>query len=207
MVASTTSDFLNALNDSGVAVYIIQRFLSTESYLNMTGYLINDILSSSSVSINTSGLNLTNLVGVVLSNPKKIASMVGSLLDGDSSQFSGYLGKYANAVGSIIEDLEKTGLFAQLNTYLFGRTQTTSTAVSSSLSSSNSGSNNDRKDVLTSNNSTISTKTSSESSSSTNGAAAVAAGVAVSNLFMGSDSNDSVFKALVALVGGALFML
>lgn len=107
LVASVTADFLNALNDTGVAVYTIQRFLSTESYLNMTGYLIKNILSSSSVQISTGGLNLTSLVGIALSNPKQVASLVGSLLDGDTSQFLGYLGKYASAVGSIIKDLEK----------------------------------------------------------------------------------------------------
>lgn len=199
LVASVTADFLNALNDTGVAVYTIQRFLSTESYLNMTGYLIKNILSSSSVQISTGGLNLTSLVDIALSNPKQVASLVGSLLDGDTSQFLGYLGKYASAVGSIIKDLEKTGLFAQLNSYIFGDEITTTTAAAASTS----GSNNDRKDILTtsgSGNSTASATT-RESSTATNAAASV------SNFFTSSDSNTSVLKALVAIIGGALFTL
>ncbi|RCK56139.1 putative GPI-anchored protein 45 [Candida viswanathii] len=196
LLASITSDFLNALNDSGVAVYTIQRFLSTESYINMTAVLARDVVSN--INIDFSGFNLTSLVGSALSNPTQIASLIGNLLEGDTSQILGIVGKYASAIGSIIQDLEATGLFAQLNSYVFGDDGPSSIAAASA-----SVENNDRKDVATTSGSSSATGTNRESSSATNGAGALA----MANVFSGPDYNTSILKALAAIVGGALLVL
>ncbi|KAL6453465.1 PGA45 Predicted GPI-anchored protein 45 [Candida maltosa Xu316] len=190
LVANIAADVLNALNDTGFAVYFVQRFISTESYINMTGTLLSDIISSVSINIDTTGFNASSLVTGALGDPKAIASFVGSLLSGDTSQLQGYVGKYAGAIGDILQDLEKKGLFAELNSYIFGDS---SSSTQASQSTSTASSNN--KDVSVANVST--TATASKSSS------AAAASIGLLN----AESNTPFFKALTIVVGGALLML
>lgn len=208
LVSNAAADVLNALNDTGFLVYATKRFLSSDSYINMTVALVNDIVSSSSVTIDTSGLNITELISGTLSNPKEIAALVGSLLSGDSSQtsqLSNYLGRYSGALSQILQDLEKKGLFAELNSYIFGDSTTkasaTATATATATSSANGKNvaNNNNKDAATSGSATSNSLTSSNTKSASNGAGAV--------IYTGSNTQTTFLKALTILFGGALLFL
>lgn len=174
----------------------------------MTVALVNDIVSSSSVTIDTSGLNITELISGTLGNPKEIAALVGSLLSGDSSQtsqLSNYLGRYSGALSQILQDLEKKGLFAELNSYIFGDSTTkasaTATATATATSSANGKNvaNNNNKDAATSGSATSNSLTSSNTKSASNGAGAV--------IYTGSNTQTTFLKALTILFGGALLFL
>lgn len=208
LVSNAAADVLNALNDTGFLVYATKRFLSSDSYINMTVALVNDIVSSSSVTIDTSGLNITELISGTLGNPKEIAALVGSLLSGDSSQtsqLSNYLGRYSGALSQILQDLEKKGLFAELNSYIFGDSTTkasaTATATATATSSANGKNvaNNNNKDAATSGSATSNSLTSSNTKSASNGAGAV--------IYTGSNTQTTFLKALTVLFGGALLFL
>ncbi|KAG8204535.1 PGA45, partial [Candida africana] len=208
LVSNAAADVLNALNDTGFLVYATKRFLSSDSYINMTVALVNDIVSSSSVTIDTSGLNITELISGTLGNPKEIAALVGSLLSGDSSQtsqLSNYLGRYSGALSQILQDLEKKGLFAELNSYIFGDSTTkasaTATATATATSSANGKNvaNNNNKDAATSGSATSNSLTSSNTKSASNGAGAV--------IYTGSNTQTTFLKALTILFGGALLFL
>lgn len=208
LVSNAAADVLNALNDTGFLVYATKRFLSSDSYINMTVALVNDIVSSSSVTIDTSGLNITELISGTLGNPKKIAALVGSLLSGDSSQtsqLSNYLGRYSGALSQILQDLEKKGLFAELNSYIFGDSTTkasaTATATATATSSANGKNvaNNNNKDAATSGSATSNSLTSTNTKSASNGAGAV--------IYTGSNTQTTFLKALTILFGGALLFL
>ncbi|KAI5955421.1 hypothetical protein CANMA_004601 [Candida margitis] len=145
IVGNIATDVLNALNDTGFAVYFVKRFLSDDAYVNMTGALASSLLSSGTININTEGVNITGLVDQVLGDPSAIVSTVGSLLSGDSSALSGTLGKYSGALQSLLGDIEATGLFARLNNYIFGSSSSSSaTQATTSASSSSSA----KKDVV-----------------------------------------------------------
>ena len=208
LVSNAAADVLNALNDTGFLVYATKRFLSSDSYINMTVALVNDIVSSSSVTIDTSGLNITELISGTLGNPKEIAALVGSLLSGDSSQtsqLSNYLGRYSGALSQILQDLEKKGLFAELNSYIFGDSTTkasaTATATATATSSANGKNvaNNNNKDAATSGSATSNSLTSSNTKSASNGAGAI--------IYTGSNTQTTFLKALTILFGGALLFL
>lgn len=207
LVSNAAADVLNALNDTGFLVYATKRFLSSDAYVNMTVALVNDIVSSSSVTIDTSGLNLTELVTSALGNPKEIAALVGALLSGDSSaqtsQLSNILGKYSGALSQILQDLEKKGLFAELNSYIFGdsTTKTSATATATATSSSNNDKDvaNNNKDAANSGSATSNSQTSTNTKRASNGAGAV--------IYTGSNTQTTFFKALSILFGGALLFL
>lgn len=206
LVSNAAADVLNALNDTGFLVYATKRFLSSDSYINMTVALVNDIVSSSSVTIDTSGLNITELISGTLGNPKKIAALVGSLLSGDSSQtsqLSNYLGRYSGALSQILQDLEKKGLFAELNSYIFGDSTTkasaTATATATSSANGKNVANNNNKDAATSGSATSNSLTSTNTKSASNGAGAV--------IYTGSNTQTTFLKALTVLFGGALLFL
>ena len=206
LVSNAAADVLNALNDTGFLVYATKRFLSSDSYINMTVALVNDIVSSSSVTIDTSGLNITELISGTLGNPKEIAALVGSLLSGDSSQtsqLSNYLGRYSGALSQILQDLEKKGLFAELNSYIFGDSTTkasaTATATATSSANGKNVANNNNKDAATSGSATSNSLTSSNTKSASNGAGAV--------IYTGSNTQTTFLKALTILFGGALLFL
>lgn len=206
LVSNAAADVLNALNDTGFLVYATKRFLSSDSYINMTVALVNDIVSSSSVTIDTSGLNITELISGTLGNPKKIAALVGSLLSGDSSQtsqLSNYLGRYSGALSQILQDLEKKGLFAELNSYIFGDSTTkasaTATATATSSANGKNVANNNNKDAATSGSATSNSLTSTNTKSASNGAGAV--------IYTGSNTQTTFLKALTILFGGALLFL
>ena len=206
LVSNAVADVLNALNDTGFLVYATKRFLSSDSYINMTVALVNDIVSSSSVTIDTSGLNITELISGTLGNPKEIAALVGSLLSGDSSQtsqLSNYLGRYSGALSQILQDLEKKGLFAELNSYIFGDSTTkasaTATATATSSANGKNVANNNNKDAATSGSATSNSLTSTNTKSASNGAGAV--------IYTGSNTQTTFLKALTILFGGALLFL
>lgn len=79
--ASSLTDTLGALNDTGIALYIVKRFLSNDLYINMTGTLITDVLAasgagSSDITSLISTLNITSLIDSSLSNPDYIVSLL-----------------------------------------------------------------------------------------------------------------------------------
>ncbi|KAI3403666.1 hypothetical protein KGF56_003484 [Candida oxycetoniae] len=115
-----TGSLLNALNDTGFAVYFIKRFISTDSYMNMTSKLISAVTSSGAIHISFSGLNISELVTSAIEDPTIITKLIGSLLGGDPNSLIGFFGKYSGAIQQILRDLEKKGLFAELNSYIFG---------------------------------------------------------------------------------------
>lgn len=119
---NTFADIVNALNDTGVAVYTIKRFIADESYQNMTAALVKEIYDTGAIKLSGS-LNITALVGTAVSNPKTITNLIGKVLSGDLN-FGSSLGKYSGAVKKIIKDLENDGLFAELNEEVFPSSST-----------------------------------------------------------------------------------
>lgn len=119
---NTFADIVNALNDTGVAVYTIKRFIADESYQNMTAALVKEIYDTGAIKFSGS-LNITALVGTAVSNPKAITNLIGKVLSGDLNIGSS-LGKYSGAVKKIIKDLEDDGLFAELNEEVFPSSST-----------------------------------------------------------------------------------
>lgn len=94
LVGTVATDVLNALNDTGFAVYFVKRFLSDDAYVNMTAALANDLLSAGTINIDLSGVNVTSLVDQVLGDPSTLIGTVSTLLSGNASALSGTLGKY-----------------------------------------------------------------------------------------------------------------
>lgn len=127
LVADVSKDLVVALNDTGVATYVVQRFLADEGYQNFTAQLVLDIVKTGKVKSNGKSLNATGLVDKALSNPKLITGAVGSLLSGNIN-LSG-LGKYGKALKDIVGDVEKNGTFVSLNKYVFSETHKVSTPL------------------------------------------------------------------------------
>lgn len=127
LVGGVSKDVVYALNNTGVAVYVVQRFLADEGYQNMTAQLVLDIANSGKLKSGGKSINATGLVNTALSNPALISKLVGSLLTGKVS-FSG-MGKYTDAIKEIVGAVEKNGTFAELNKYVFSESHTLSTPV------------------------------------------------------------------------------
>lgn len=117
LVAETATDVVNALNDTGVAVYVVKRLIADESYQNMTALFIKDFAKTGALKLNAKSLNITAILNSALLKPKVLTDLVGGLLSGKVN-LSG-LGKYTGAIGKIVSDLEAKGLFQQLNNEIF----------------------------------------------------------------------------------------
>lgn len=180
---TVATDVLNALNDTGFAVYFVKRFLSDDAYVNMTAALANSLLSSGTISIDLSDVNITSLVDQVLGDPSTIIGAVSGLLSGNSSALSGTLGKYSGAIQSLIGDIEATGLFARLNNYIFGDSSSSSSAAPTSARSTSSSA---RREVIS-----ASATTTSKSSVEKNLETSVVASVSPTNSAVSRSSNSS----------------
>lgn len=137
LVTNIANETLHALNDTGVGVYVVKRFLSTEKYVNMTGALIEEVGSHINFTSLLSLINITQLItaaGASINTDNLI-----SLLLGDISGFTSSLGKYASAVGDIISDLEQKGLFVELNNLIFPSSTSTSSSRLSVISTTQEG--------------------------------------------------------------------
>lgn len=117
------TDTVNALNDTGVAVYIVKTAIADELYQNMTAQLAKDIYATGVIKLNSSALNVTSLVDKALSDPTRILTVVSAVLSGNL-KLSGF-GKYGDGIKAIISDLEDNGLFSDLNNYLFSSSKVT----------------------------------------------------------------------------------
>lgn len=143
-------DVMSALNDSGIVVYIAQRFISTPKYVNYTGGLIQNALENSDFNILSllGSIDIEQLLSRALKDTSAITSAVGSILEGagaSTEQARGVISRYVPAVRSIIEDLEDKGLFTDLNDNIFPsnsveRKESEPTLMSSSSSGSDSAS-------------------------------------------------------------------
>lgn len=183
IVGTVATDVLNALNDTGFAVYFVKRFLSDDAYVNMTAALANSLLSSGTISIDLSDVNITSLVDQVLGDPSTIIGAVSGLLSGNSSALYGTLGKYSGAIQSLIGDIEATGLFARLNNYIFGDSSSSSSAAPTSARSTSSSA---RREVIS-----ASATTTSKSSVEKNLETSVVASVSPTNSAVSRSSNSS----------------
>lgn len=114
---SAFGDIVNALNDTGVAVYVVKKFLSDDAYLNMTATLASDAIHSGAINI-TGTPNITKIIGGVLADPSALGKLASGALSG-KLDLKGTFGKYAPAIKSIIQGLERKGLFEELNDYIF----------------------------------------------------------------------------------------
>ncbi|KAG7661039.1 uncharacterized protein J8A68_005411 [[Candida] subhashii] len=116
-------DTINALNDTGVAVYVTKRFLSTPAYVNLVGAITQTVIQSGAIQIDFSTLDVATIIQAALANFEQIISLVVGFFSGDSSATAGLmsiLGKYGAPIMDIIAGLEQKGLFYQLNEYIFG---------------------------------------------------------------------------------------
>lgn len=125
----TFADIVNALNDTGIAVYVVQHFLGNDAYINMTAKLTTNIINSHAINI-TGKPNITGIVGGVLSDPSELMQLASGALSG-KTDYKAIFGKYAPAVKSIVNDLEKKGLFEDLNDYIFPSSSASPRATSS----------------------------------------------------------------------------
>ncbi|CAK9438137.1 uncharacterized protein LODBEIA_P24360 [Lodderomyces beijingensis] len=132
---NVAESLLNALNDTGFAVYTVKRFLSSDAYVNMTAALVSAVVDSGAIQISFEGVNTTAILESVLSDPEGIAALIGGLLSGGSSNavsniLSGTsISQYMTAIQEILQDLERKGTFAELNSYIWGTTTTTATVA------------------------------------------------------------------------------
>lgn len=112
---------VNALNDSGIVVYTVQRILATPEYINMTGDLLSQVIDQANVTLPS--INITAILASALSDTSRLTRIVGALLRGDFSAIfsgAGSLGRrYIPGVRAIIRNLEDRGLFDDLNQALF----------------------------------------------------------------------------------------
>lgn len=114
---NTFGDIVNALNDTGVAVYVVKKFLSDDAYLNMTATIANDAIHSGAINI-TGTPNITKIIGGVLADPSALGKLASGALSG-KVDLKGIFGKYSPAIKGIIQGLERKGLFEELNDYIF----------------------------------------------------------------------------------------
>lgn len=114
---NTFGDIVNALNDTGVAVYVVKKFLSNDAYLNMTATIANDAIHSGAINI-TGTPNITKIIGGVLADPSALGKLASGALSG-KVDLKGIFGKYSPAIKGIIQGLERKGLFEELNDYIF----------------------------------------------------------------------------------------
>ncbi|CAH2351323.1 predicted GPI-anchored protein 45 [[Candida] railenensis] len=141
----TLNDTLVALNDTGVALYIIKRILSTESYIDMFGTIISNVMYSGALNVTalTSSVNITQLLDKYLDDPEKLLGLASSVLSSNSSSSSSSSSPdYKGALENIVSIMENDGLFVELNSYLFPSSSTAGNkaVATSTLSTSTSGS-------------------------------------------------------------------
>ena len=114
---NTFGDIVNALNDTGVAVYVVKKFLSDDAYLNMTATIANDAIHSGAINI-TGTPNITKIIGGVLADPSALGKLASGALSG-KVDLKGIFGKYSPAIKGIIQGLERKGLFFFFIDYIF----------------------------------------------------------------------------------------
>ncbi|ODV81393.1 uncharacterized protein CANTADRAFT_43145, partial [Suhomyces tanzawaensis NRRL Y-17324] len=134
-------NILGALNDTGVAVYVVKRAIANESYQNMTAQFATDLYATGAINIDPSSLNITGLLDSALADPSLITNVLNSVLSGagnsssSSDSLFSSLGKYSGALQAIISDLEDTGIFQELNDYVFPSSSSSAPAPTSSARS------------------------------------------------------------------------
>lgn len=140
----TLNDTLRALNDTGVALYVIKRILSTDSYIDAFGTIISNVMYSGALNITelTSSINITQLLGQYLDDPDYLVSLATSVLSSNSTSLSSSNNDYTGALQNIVSIMENDGLFVELNSYLFPSSSTAGNkaVASSTMSTSTSGS-------------------------------------------------------------------
>lgn len=201
---NTFADIVNALNDTGVAVYTIKRFIADESYQNMTADLVKDIYDTGAVKLSGS-LNITAIVGTAVSNPKAITNLIAKVLSGNLN-FGSSLGKYSGAVKKIIKDLENDGLFEELNNEVF---PSSSTKASSTKTASQT--KKDKAVVATSTSSTSDKKALTVSMYGNNKENSAASSSNSGSISLQQNSNIPIVKCLLYLqtliFGGAILLI
>lgn len=116
-------DTFNSLNDTGIAVYVTKRFLSTPEYLSLVSAITQTVIQSGAIKIDFSTISLQAILQQFLQNTDQLTALLNGLLSGETSGLSGIFdsfGKYSGAVQAIVAGLEEKGLFYQLNEYIFG---------------------------------------------------------------------------------------
>lgn len=160
----------NSLNNTGIAVYTIKRLLANESYQNLTFEFALDLYDTGALSFNLSSIDIAGLANSVLSDSSSISNLLDSVLNGNlTAGLGGSLSKYAGALGAIVTDLQSTGLFQELNDYIFPSSSTSSSPSNTAKNKKEAGST-----LATSVSATVSS--SSRASSSSHNAAPAANG-------------------------------
>lgn len=119
-IGGIANDTVYALNDTGVAVYVVKRFLSTPKYVNATGALIGNLAGGINFTEIWDGLNFTALIAN--SGDLLNSNVIANVILGDPLTLVSEFGVYAGAVSDIIGDLEDKGLFVDLNNEIFPTT-------------------------------------------------------------------------------------
>lgn len=202
LFTNIVNDTVVALNDTGIAVYIVKRAIADESYQNMTVELFEDLKDTGVIKIDNStlsNLNITKIASSVLDNPTMILRLTRAALSGDLNLRQTF-GKYAGAIKDIVKDLEDDGLFRDLNNYVFStdsnrRTSSRLAVSSSSARSSTSSRSNRNQQVKAAGSNSKSSATTSSDSGSYN---------------IHQQSKTPIIKALIyfqsVLFGGALLL-
>lgn len=141
--SETLTDLLNALNDTGVAVYTIKRLIASEQFQNLTVSLFKDIYATGAIKLNLSSLNISAIVDYFLKDPKVLTSALTGVMSGGNN-LGATFGKYTDGVKGIIKDLEDDGFFVTLNDYLFS---SSTLAVSTSSTTTKQNKNKDTNAV------------------------------------------------------------
>lgn len=127
LVGGAANDIVVALNNTGVATYIVKELIANEGYQNMTAQLVLDVVRTGKLKASGISLNVTSIADKVLGKPTTIVALVTSLFSG-KILISG-LGKYATGVKAIVLDVQKKGVFKDLNQYVFSETHTVTTPL------------------------------------------------------------------------------
>lgn len=116
LFSSLVFESFRALNDTGVLVYTIKRFILNELYVDLAGSFCTEFAKTDALSaIGGLDINLTPALSAIISQTDLAPEVIGAMLNGSTSS----LGIFSDALGQIITDLESRGLFVDLNNAIF----------------------------------------------------------------------------------------
>ncbi|SGZ56282.1 CIC11C00000005528 [Sungouiella intermedia] len=121
LVRGIAGDLLTALNNTQILTTTLKTLIANEGYQNFTAQFVVDLIRTN-ITIDYQSVNLTKYADQLLSDPSTVLKLTSLLMSGQVD-LSG-AGKYADALKSIITDVEDEGVFANLNKYVFSESHT-----------------------------------------------------------------------------------
>lgn len=103
--------FFQSLNNTGVLAYTVTRLVTTPAYVNVGKQFCSDFVDTGALTaIASSDVSLVPLLTGLLASTDMAVDILDAMMTGDV----GFLGKYSAPISSMIDDLEKRGMFVDL---------------------------------------------------------------------------------------------